>query len=94
LWSVSAAADCVSLDETRRRELLRERIAGRRAGQPRRLKALDPIAIRMLGVALQLRSSLSGPAAAPSAAVLGLAVQGKAAATWNRYASTLVRWEE
>ena len=93
MLSASAAADCVSLDETRRRELLRERIAGRRAGQPRRLKTLDPVASRMIGVALRLRSSLSGSAAAPSAAVLELAARGKAPGTWNRYASTLVRWE-
>jgi hypothetical protein len=43
---------------------------------------------------VQLRSTLAGPVAAPSAAVLGLAARGKAPATWNRYASTLVRWEE
>ena len=89
-----AAADRVSLDETRRRELLRERIAGRRAGQPRRLKTLDPTAIRLMGVALQLRSNAAGPTVAPSAAVLGLAAQGRSPSTWNRYTSTLVRWEE
>ena len=47
-----------------------------------------------MGVALQLRSAAAGPAVAPSAAVLGLAARGKSPATWNRYASTLGRWEE
>jgi hypothetical protein len=49
---------------------------------------------RLLGIAVQLRSTLAGPSVAPSAAVLGLAARGKAPATWNRYASTLVQWEE
>ena len=89
-----AAADHVSLDETRRRELLRERIAQRRAGQPRRLKTLDATASRMLAVAVQLRSGQAGSAAAPSAAVLALAARALAPATWNRYTSTLARWEE
>ena len=47
-----------------------------------------------MGVALQLRSAAAGPAVAPSAAVLGLAARGKSPTTWNRYASTLGRWEE
>ena len=91
--SASTAADGISLDETRRRELLRERIAERRAGQPRLLKTLDPTATRMLRAAVLLRSSLSGSAAAPSAAVIEMATRGKAPNTWNRYASTLTRWE-
>jgi hypothetical protein len=47
----------------------------------------------MLGAALLLRAPLPGSTTAPSAAVLGLITQGKAPGTWNRYASTLVRWE-
>ncbi len=47
-----------------------------------------------MGVALQLRSSATGPTVAPSAAVLGLAARGRSPSTWNRYTSTLVRWEE
>jgi hypothetical protein len=48
----------------------------------------------MIGLAVQLRSSTARPAAAPSAAVLALAAQGKAPASWNRYAASLLRWEE
>ena len=92
--SASAAADYVPLDETRRRELLRERVASRRAGQPRRLKTLSPTAARMVAAAVRLRSALLGPSAAPSAAVVALAARGRAPGTWNRYTSTLVRWEE
>ena len=46
-----------------------------------------------MGIALQLRSAATGHAVVPSAAVLGLATRGKSPTTWNRYASTLVRWE-
>ena len=66
----------------------------RRAEQPRRLKRLNATASRMIGLAVQLRSSTARPAAAPSAAVLALAAQGKAPASWNRYAASLLRWEE
>ena len=47
----------------------------------------------MIGFAVQLRSSVTRPAAAPSAAVLALAAQGKAPASWNRYAASLLQWE-
>ena len=83
----------MSLDETRRRELLRERIAARRAGQPRRLKTLGPTAIRMVELAVRLRSTAAPPSAAPSEAVIRLAARGKSPSTWNRYAAALLRWE-
>ena len=91
-WSASAAADCVSLDETRRRELLRERIAARREGQP--LKTLGITAICMVELAVRLRSAVAPRAAsaAPSEAVIRLAARGKSPLTWNRYAATLLRW--
>jgi polyphosphate kinase len=80
LRSVSTAADVLSLDdsETRRRELLRERVARRRAGQPRRLKTLDATVHRLMAVALRMRSSLAGRDVASSEAVLALAERGKA----------------
>ena len=55
---------------------------------------LDGTATRMIGLAVQLRSSAAGPAAAPSSAVLAFAARGKAPASWNRYAASLLRWEE
>ena len=47
----------------------------------------------MIGIAVQLRASLAGPSAAPSAAVLALAARGKAPTSWNRYATSLLSWE-
>ena len=82
MLSASAAADCVSLDETRRRELLLERIAGPR-GPASSAEDAGPHRDPHLETALQLCSSLSGPAAA----VLGLAARDKAPAT-----ATLPPW--
>ena len=70
-------------------------MAARRAGQPRRLKALDPSALRTVAAAMQLRAPAGGgdPALLPSAAAVRLAAREKSPATWNRYASVLRRWE-
>ena len=83
----------MSLAETRRRELLRESVARRRAGQPRRLKVLDPTARRLIAAAVRLRSAPLHGAVAPSDAAIAMAARGLAPTTWNRYASTLTRWE-
>jgi hypothetical protein len=84
-------------DAARQRELLRERVAHRRAGQPRRLKTLDAAARRLMAIALQMRASPAGQGVGPSEAVLALATRGKAPTSWNRYSSmhggSLGRWE-
>ena len=47
----------------------------------------------MIELAVRLRSSATGSSVAPSAAVLAIAARSKAPTTWNRYTSTLLRWE-
>ena len=88
--SGSTAADSDFLEETRRREAPRAAIAVRRAGQPRRLKTLDPTALRRAAAVVQLRSA---PPTLPSAAVIRLAARGKSPAIWNCYSSVLRQWE-
>ena len=48
----------------------------------------------MIGLAVQLRQAAAGAATAPSPAVLALAARSRAPASWNRYASSLLRWED
>ena len=90
---VSQRHDCHSagplglrLEEARRREALRAHIIARRAGTPRRLERLDATAVRLIALAMDLRSRASGGAAVPAAAAR-LAAGDKAPRTWNRYAT-------
>jgi len=68
-------------------------VAARRAGQPRRLKALEPEAARLLGLAVEVRRSRSGSTTAPSPAAVRMLSGSHSAPTWNRYLSTLRAWE-
>ena len=68
-------------------------MAARRAGQPRRLKAVEPEAARLLGLAVEVRRSRSGSTTAPSPAAVRMLSGSHSAPTWNRYLSTLRAWE-
>ena len=82
------------MEEMRRRQTARDRVAARRAGRPRRLKVIEPAALRLLHIAADVRSTRSGAAARPTAATIEALSAFKSAATWNRYLPTLHRWEQ
>ena len=78
----------------RERQAARDRVAARRAGQPRRLKVIEPAAMRMLGLAADIRMQGGGRSATLSADTVRALAAFKAPVTWNRYLPTLRRWEE
>ena len=68
-------------------------MAARRAGQKRRLKAIEPEALRLLGLAAAIRRGRSDGSVAMTPAAARALGGVHSASSWNRYLSTLRAWE-
>jgi len=82
------------MEEIRARQSALDRVAARRAGQPRRLKTIEPTALRMLRLAADLRAQGARGGATPSEETILALAAFKAPVTWNRYLPTLRGWEQ